>query len=159
MIIISLSYSVNEKYFRQKLREETRTLYSMTPFVFESRTIYDILWKDNTDGEASESNIIWLLHIACWIRKATNTNSEYAQYVYCNNGCTNAPQYFYSTWPVLCYICTNILTPWCNILLEKLTGLQLVKKSPAFHGTRRFITALTSVRLYIHINIYIYRIF
>jgi len=30
-------------------------------------------------------------------------------------------------------------------LLEKLTGLQLVKKFPAFHGTRSFITALTSV--------------
>ena len=38
------------------------------------------------------------------------------------------------------------LTPWCRVLLEKLTGLQLVKKFPAFHGTRRFITALTSVR-------------
>ena len=35
-------------------------------------------------------------------------------------------------------------------LLEELTGLQLVKKFPAFHGTRRFITALTSLRqLYI----------
>ena len=31
-------------------------------------------------------------------------------------------------------------------LVEKLTGLQLVKKFPAFHGTRTFITALTSVR-------------
>jgi len=39
-----------------------------------------------------------------------------------------------------------ILTPWCRVLLEQLTGLQLVKKFPAFHGTRRFITALTSVR-------------
>ena len=39
-----------------------------------------------------------------------------------------------------------LLTPWCRVLLEKLTGLQLVKKFPAFHGTRRFITALTSVR-------------
>ena len=39
-----------------------------------------------------------------------------------------------------------VLTPWCRVLLEKLTGLQLVKKFPAFHGTRRFITALTSVR-------------
>ena len=29
--------------------------------------------------------------------------------------------------------------------LEKLTGLLLIKKFPAFHGTRRFITALTSV--------------
>ena len=35
---------------------------------------------------------------------------------------------------------------WCRVLLEKLTGLQLVKKFPAFHGTRRFITARTSVR-------------
>ena len=39
-----------------------------------------------------------------------------------------------------------LLTPRCRVLLEKLTGLQLVKKFPAFHGTRRFITALTSVR-------------
>ena len=41
---------------------------------------------------------------------------------------------------------TYLLTPWCRVLLEKLTGLQLVKKFPAFHGTRRFITALTSDR-------------
>ena len=40
----------------------------------------------------------------------------------------------------------NLLTPWCRVLLEKLTGLQLVKKFPAFHGTRSFIPALTSVR-------------
>ena len=39
-----------------------------------------------------------------------------------------------------------LLTPWCRVLLEKLTGLQLVKKFPVFYGTRRLITALTSVR-------------
>ena len=39
-----------------------------------------------------------------------------------------------------------LLTPWCRDLLEKVTGLQQVKKFPAFHGTRRFVTALTSVR-------------
>ena len=51
------------------------------------------------------------------------------------------------------HICTSrrhasvyLLTPLCRALLEKLTGLQLVKKFPAFHGTRRFITARTSVR-------------
>ena len=44
------------------------------------------------------------------------------------------------------HILTYLLTPWCRVLLEKLTGLPLVKKFPAFHGTRRFITALTSVR-------------
>ena len=43
------------------------------------------------------------------------------------------------------HILTYLLTPWCRVLLGKLTGLQLVKKFPAFHRTRRFITALTSV--------------
>jgi len=38
-----------------------------------------------------------------------------------------------------------LLTPWCRVLLEKLTGLQLIKKFPTFHETRRFITALTSI--------------
>ena len=39
-----------------------------------------------------------------------------------------------------------LLTPWCRVLLEKLIGLQLVKKFPVFHGNLRFIAALTSVR-------------
>ena len=45
---------------------------------------------------------------------------------------------------LLTYLLTHSLTPWCRVLLEKLTGLQPVKKFPAFYGTRRFITALTS---------------
>ena len=44
------------------------------------------------------------------------------------------------------YFITDLLTPWCRVLLETLTGLQLVKNFPVFHGIRRFITALTSVR-------------
>ena len=47
------------------------------------------------------------------------------------------------------YFCTDLtylLTPSCRVLPQQLTGLQLVKKFPAFHGTRRFITALTSIR-------------
>ena len=47
---------------------------------------------------------------------------------------------------VLTYLLTYLLTPWCRVLLEKLTGLQLVKKFTAFHRTRRFITTITSVR-------------
>ena len=42
-------------------------------------------------------------------------------------------------------IICNLLTPYSRVLLEKLTGWQLVKKFPAFYGTRRFITAFTSV--------------
>ena len=39
---------------------------------------------------------------------------------------------------------TYLLTPCSRVLLEKLTSFQLVKKFPAFYGTRRFITAFTS---------------
>ena len=59
---------------------------------------------------------------------------------------------WYFTW-ISIYIFDHIslsssylLTPWCRVLLEQPSGLQLVKKFPAFHRTRRFITALTSVR-------------
>jgi len=45
----------------------------------------------------------------------------------------------------LTYLLTYLLTPWSRVL-EKLTGLQLVKKFPAFYGTRTFVTAFTSVR-------------
>ena len=38
---------------------------------------------------------------------------------------------------------TYLLTPW-SIVLEKLTGPQLVKKFPVFYGTRKFITSFTS---------------
>ena len=44
------------------------------------------------------------------------------------------------------YLLTYLYIPYSTVLLEKLTGLQLVKKFPAFYGTRRFITAFTSTR-------------
>ena len=51
-----------------------------------------------------------------------------------------------STPYLLTHLLTYLLTPWCRVLLDQLTGLQLVKKFPAFHGSTTFITALTSVR-------------
>jgi len=39
---------------------------------------------------------------------------------------------------------TYLLTPWSRILLQKLSGFQLVKKFPAFYGTRRFTAAFKS---------------
>ena len=41
---------------------------------------------------------------------------------------------------------TYLLTPWCRLLLDKLTGLRLFKKFPAFCGNRMFITAFTNAR-------------
>jgi len=41
---------------------------------------------------------------------------------------------------------TYLLTLRIRVLLEKPTGSQLVRKFPAFYGTRRFITAFTTAR-------------
>jgi len=41
---------------------------------------------------------------------------------------------------------TYLLTSWNRVLLEKLTGFQLVKIFPAFYGTQRFLTAFASPR-------------
>jgi hypothetical protein len=39
-----------------------------------------------------------------------------------------------------------ILTPHSRVVLEKLTGSQLVKKFLTFYGNQRFITAFTTAR-------------
>ena len=38
------------------------------------------------------------------------------------------------------YLSSYLLTPWCRVLIERLTGCQLVQKLPAFYGNRMFIT-------------------
>jgi hypothetical protein len=47
---------------------------------------------------------------------------------------------------LLTYLISYLLSPRSRVLLEKLTGLQLVKEFPAFYGTRKFITVLTRAR-------------
>ena len=77
----------------------------------------------------------------CFIRLMTTCFGHCGPSSGHKNICTlNSRHFAYVT-----YLLTYLLTPWCRVL-EKLTGLQLVKKFPSFHGTRRFITALTSVR-------------
>ena len=44
------------------------------------------------------------------------------------------------------FLLTYLFTPWSTVLLDTLPVAQLVKKFPAFYGTRRFITAFTSAR-------------
>ena len=42
------------------------------------------------------------------------------------------------------YLNTCLLTVWSRVLLDKLSGSQLVKKFHAFNGPRTFITAFTT---------------
>ena len=57
---------------------------------------------------------------------------------------TTGPLFWFWLLPLISTSYTYLLTPWCRVL-EKLTGLQLVK-FPAFYGTRKFVTALASFR-------------
>jgi hypothetical protein len=47
---------------------------------------------------------------------------------------------------VFSVLLTYLLTPWSRVLPEKLKRPELLKKFPAFYGTRRFITAFTRAR-------------
>ena len=47
---------------------------------------------------------------------------------------------------LLACLLTDLLTPCSTVLLEKLTGPQLVNKFPTFYGIRRLGTAFTSAR-------------
>jgi hypothetical protein len=54
----------------------------------------------------------------------------------------------YTDWAIPAYQCSlKVVTPWGRVLPEELTGPQLVKKFPAFYGTRKLITAFTRARL------------
>jgi hypothetical protein len=69
----------------------------------------------------------------------------------CKTSVANTQSLWGSTWYNIVSInqsnnqsITHSLTPWSKVLLEKLIGSQLIKKFPAFYGTRMFITAFTN---------------
>jgi hypothetical protein len=109
----------------------------------KQRSRKEVLWKNEKRIEKSHRQ---RPEVVSW------------QYMWRDNGITNSRTLLYNVhehqgtrgvrkhWNSKHYLLTHLLTPWCRVLLDKLTGLQLVKKFPAFHGNRRFITALTSVR-------------
>jgi len=45
-------------------------------FFFENRAVCEIMWK-NIVQPGRPQMAIWRMRTACWITKATNTNSEY----------------------------------------------------------------------------------
>ena len=70
----------------------------------------------------------------------------YFVYGFCYGNARSAVQEYKRRFPDRRIPSIGILTPWCRVLLEKLTGLQLVKKFPANHETQMFIPAFASAR-------------
>jgi hypothetical protein len=56
-----------------------------------------------------------------------------------NNKTRISSFHMYNIQVSISYLLTHLLTPCSTVLLDKLSGFQLVKKFPAFYGTRRFI--------------------
>jgi hypothetical protein len=72
---ISLNFSKNEKYFRQKLyRKSKHTHFKCNNCFFENRAVYDIMWKNILEPDRPQVTI-WCMRIAFWVTKATNTLS------------------------------------------------------------------------------------
>ena len=68
--------SYNNKCFRQKLLRKSKHIFVFsTPFFYENRAIYEIMWKNIVDWGRPQMPI-WHMRIACCIHKATNTNSN-----------------------------------------------------------------------------------
>ena len=73
-------------------------------------------------------------HLACWER------SSWISWLWTSLTKTDRLLCFVTFW-----VCTPYLqTSWSRVLLEMLTGFQLVKKFTAFYGTQNFITTFTS---------------
>ena len=60
---------------------------------------------------------IWSMHIARWIPKATNTQSQYVIFIafHYNNGCAKAPQYYVTrTMPALLTLMFHVAGCVCS---------------------------------------------
>jgi len=115
--------------FRTEVVQEiqTRILCSTTLFRKSCR-----LWGNVEEhcraGQATDDNIIWRMRVACWIRKATNTHSEYVILLFHGkNCCTSAPQgYVTRTLNVLFE--TNLVVS-CKILGFSRVGVEALAVS------------------------------
>jgi len=65
----SLTSSWNEKCFRQSLQKISKQL-----------VVYELTWKNNVEPDRPKI-AVWSMHIACWIPKATNTQSKYVIFI------------------------------------------------------------------------------
>jgi hypothetical protein len=72
----NLEFFLEWKILHTKIVEKIKThILCSTTFFFENRAVYEMMWYNILQPERSQMTI-WRMRIACWITKATNTNSE-----------------------------------------------------------------------------------
>jgi len=69
--------------FQTKVIEKIKAhnLCTLAFFFFENRAVYEIMWT-NTVKRGRPQVTVWLMSIACWIPKATNTHSNVSHIVF-----------------------------------------------------------------------------
>ena len=74
-------------------------------FFSENLAVYEIMWKRTVEPYKSQMTI-WLMRIACWITKATDTQSNYVLIIV-----SPLQQWFQESASVLLYAYTVCLFP------------------------------------------------
>jgi hypothetical protein len=75
---ISLNSFYNEKFSRPICRENQNINFIFNNFFRKSCRLWDNVEKYDRAGQATDYNIIRRMRFACWITKATDTDSKYA---------------------------------------------------------------------------------
>jgi len=126
--------------FWTTILEEIKTHFCSTSFLFENRTIYQIMLKNMVDPGRAQITI-WRMRIACWITKATSTHLEYVIYIPfpVNNDFKNSSQ---------CYV-IRTLSVLFNILSSPSTHLPLFfpPKKSTFHVCSESFVAFIVIAL------------
>ena len=77
--------------FQTKVVEKIETHIMCSGFFFKSCRLWDKVKKYGRSIQATDDSIIWHLHFACWVTKATDThthNMEHFLLFFSNNSCT-----------------------------------------------------------------------
>ena len=78
-----------------KVVEKIKINFIINDFFFENHAVHEIMWVIKIQLDKPQM-IKWFTRISYWIRKATNTHSEYVTHIpfRCKNGCFNVPKYY-----------------------------------------------------------------
>jgi hypothetical protein len=105
-------------------------------------SLYDMIWYDKIRNDILYDTTYLLTEIGL-PPGGSSTVHIYTQTVHRTTQNKQCIEQYKNVWK---NSSVSSLTPWSRVLLEKLTGSQLITKFPAFYGTRMFITVFTSVR-------------
>ena len=100
-MIISRSFLLRMQNDSDKSCKENQNIHFTFNKILKNFAVYEIMWKNVV--ELGRPQIIWCMHIACWIRKGTNTCADYVIF-------TAFPlqQWLHECTSMLCLSCWNL---------------------------------------------------